>query len=79
MHEVRSQMKVKSKQRVDWQKAQDYVTSVKNIGITKDNQILLNKLVDIQNGKGTSVPKAVHTPISMPSAQSSALKFPHAS
>lgn len=31
--------------------------SEKNIGISRDNQILLSKLVEISNGKMSSIPK----------------------
>ena len=36
-------------------KVKEFNTSEKNIIINKDNQILLNKLVEISNGKWSSV------------------------
>jgi len=62
MGDIREQLKVSKKQRHDWKQATEFVTSTKNVSINKDNQLLLNKLVEIQAGKRTSVPKAVGTP-----------------
>ena len=38
-----------------WKKTKDFLTNEKNITINKDNQILLNKLVEISSGKWSSV------------------------
>ena len=42
-------------------KSHEFVTSERSMKINKDNQILLSKLVEIQNGKWSKMPKA-HTP-----------------
>jgi len=42
-------------------RAHEFVTHERNLAINKDNQILLSKLVEISNGKWTSVPKAKDT------------------
>ena len=39
-------------------KTKDFLTNEKNITINKDNQILLNKLVEISSGKWSSVAPA---------------------
>ena len=49
---ITGQMK---KNRHDRQKAKEFSTNEKNIIINKDNQILLNKLVEISSGKWSSV------------------------
>jgi len=43
------------KNRQDRKKTKDILTNEKNITINKDNQILLNKLVEISSGKWSSV------------------------
>ena len=40
---------------MDRAKTKEFMTNEKNIGINKDNQILLNKLVEISSGKWSSV------------------------
>ena len=58
---IMGQMK---KNRTDRFKTKEFLTNEKNIGINKDNQILLNKLVEISAGKWSSVapaPKAKRT------------------
>lgn len=49
---ITSQMR---KNRQDRQKTKEFMTNEKNITINKDNQILLNKLVEISSGKWSSV------------------------
>ena len=46
------------KSRVDRKKTKEFLTNEKNITINKDNQILLNKLVEISSGKWSSVAPA---------------------
>jgi hypothetical protein len=46
------------KNRQDRQKTKEFMTNEKNITINKDNQILLNKLVEISSGKWSSVVSA---------------------
>ena len=48
-----TQMLHKNKQ--DRKKTKDFLTNERNITINKDNQILLNKLVEISSGKWSSV------------------------
>jgi len=43
------------KNRDDRKKTKEFLTNEKNITINKDNQILLNKLVEISSGKWSSV------------------------
>ena len=43
------------KNRDDRKKTKDFLTNERNITINKDNQILLNKLVEISSGKWSSV------------------------
>lgn len=43
------------KNREDRKKTKDFLTNERNITINKDNQILLNKLVEISSGKWSSV------------------------
>jgi hypothetical protein len=43
------------KTRQDRLKTKEFMTNEKNITINKDNQILLNKLVEISSGKWSSV------------------------
>ena len=43
------------KNKVDRKKTKDFLTNERNITINKDNQILLNKLVEISSGKWSSV------------------------
>ena len=50
--QITQQMK---KQRHDRLKTKEFLTNEKNITINKDNQILLNKLVEISSGKWSSV------------------------
>lgn len=45
------------KTREERKKTKDFITNEKNININKDNQILLNKLVEISSGKWSSVTK----------------------
>lgn len=49
---ITSQMR---KNRQDRMKTKEFMTNEKNITINKDNQILLNKLVEISSGKWSSV------------------------
>ena len=44
--------------REERKKTKDFLTNEKNITINKDNQILLNKLVEISSGKWSSVAPA---------------------
>ena len=46
------------KNRLDRLKTKEFLTNEKNITINKDNQILLNKLVEISSGKWSSVQAA---------------------
>lgn len=46
------------KNRCDRKKTKEFLTNEKNITINKDNQILLNKLVEISSGKWSSVAPA---------------------
>lgn len=46
------------KNRDDRKKTKEFLTNEKNITINKDNQILLNKLVEISSGKWSSVAPA---------------------
>ena len=46
------------KNRNDRKKTKEFLTNEKNITINKDNQILLNKLVEISSGKWSSVAPA---------------------
>lgn len=48
------------KNRQDRQKTKEFMTNERNITINKDNQILLNKLVEISSGKWSSVVTAPH-------------------
>jgi hypothetical protein len=50
--EITSNLK---KNRQDRQKTKEFVTNERNISINKENQILLNKLVEISSGKWSSV------------------------
>lgn len=43
------------KNREDRKKTKEFLTNERNITINKDNQILLNKLVEISSGKWSSV------------------------
>ena len=43
------------KNRSDRRKTKEFLTNEKNLTINKDNQILLNKLVEISSGKWSSV------------------------
>ena len=43
------------KNREEKKKTKDFMTNEKNLTINKDNQILLNKLVEISSGKWSSV------------------------
>ena len=44
--------------REERKKTKDFLTNEKNLTINKDNQILLNKLVEISSGKWSSVAPA---------------------
>ncbi len=46
------------KNRTDRKKTKEFLTNERNITINKDNQILLNKLVEISSGKWSSVAPA---------------------
>ena len=52
---ITNQMK---KNRTDRKKTKEFLTNEKNITVNKDNQILLNKLVEISSGKWSSVAPA---------------------
>jgi hypothetical protein len=43
------------KNREDRKKTKEFLTNERNITINKDNQILLNKLVEISSGKWSSI------------------------
>ena len=45
------------KYKQDKARAKDFQTSEKNLMISKDNQILLSKLVEISSGKWSSLPQ----------------------
>jgi hypothetical protein len=49
------------KNRTDRKKTKEFLTNEKNIIVNKDNQILLNKLVEISSGKWSSVAPAPKT------------------
>ena len=53
--EITDKMKMN---RGDRKKTKEFLTNEKNITINKDNQILLNKLVEISSGKWSSVAPA---------------------
>ena len=53
--EARNVTHMMKKNRQDRKKTKDFLTNEKNITINKDNQILLNKLVEISSGKWSSV------------------------
>lgn len=53
--EITAMMK---KNREDRRKTKEFLTNERNITINKDNQILLNKLVEISSGKWSSVAPA---------------------
>lgn len=46
------------KNRTDRKKTKEFLTNERNIVVNKDNQILLNKLVEISSGKWSSVAPA---------------------
>lgn len=46
------------KNRTDRKKTKEFLTNERNIIVNKDNQILLNKLVEISSGKWSSVAPA---------------------
>ena len=50
------------KNREDRKKTKDFLTNEKNITINKDNQILLNKLVEISSGKWSSIAAPLPNP-----------------
>ena len=50
------------KNREDRKKTKDFLTNEKNITINKDNQILLNKLVEISSGKWSSIATPLPNP-----------------
>ena len=47
--------KILKKNREERKKTKNFLTNERNISINKDNQILLNKLVEISSGKWSSV------------------------
>ena len=51
--------KLLKKNREERKKTKNFLTNERNISINKDNQILLNKLVEISSGKWSSVAPAV--------------------
>ena len=53
---------MKRKYKAEKKKTQVFQDSEKNIMISRENQILLSKLVDISNGKWSSVPAANSQP-----------------
>lgn len=53
--EAKNVTNMMKKNRQDRKKTKDFLTNEKNITINKDNQILLNKLVEISSGKWSSV------------------------
>ena len=56
--EAREITNAMKKNRTDRKKTKEFITNEKNITINKDNQILLNKLVEISSGKWSSVAPA---------------------
>ena len=56
--EAREITMLMKKNRCDRKKTKEFLTNEKNITINKDNQILLNKLVEISSGKWSSVAPA---------------------
>jgi len=54
-------------------RAHEFVTHERNLAINKHNQILLSKLVEISNGKWTSVPKAKDTNLAVVSSNATLL------
>ncbi len=56
--EAREITNAMKKSRVYRKKTKEFLTNEKNITINKDNQILLNKLVEISSGKWSSVAPA---------------------
>lgn len=59
--EARELAKILKHRENEKKKSHEFVTSERTMQINKDNQILLSKLVEIQNGKWSKMPKA-HTP-----------------
>jgi len=56
--EAKKITKMMQKNRTDRKKTKEFLTNEKNIIVNKDNQILLNKLVEISSGKWSSVQPA---------------------
>ena len=56
--EAKQVTKMLQKNRTDRKKTKEFLTNEKNIIVNKDNQILLNKLVEISSGKWSSVAPA---------------------
>ena len=56
--EAREITQTMKKNRNERLKTKEFLTNEKNITINKDNQILLNKLVEISSGKWSSVQAA---------------------
>ena len=56
--EAKQVTKMLHKNRTDRKKTKEFLTNEKNIIVNKDNQILLNKLVEISSGKWSSVAPA---------------------
>ena len=68
---ITSQMR---KNRQDRQKTKEFMTNERNISINKENQILLNKLVEISSGKWSSVVAPVKR--NVPSKRTQSVKGP---
>ena len=59
--QAKTQEKKSKKFKDEKKRAQEFQNAEKNILISRDNQILLSKLVEISNGKWSSVPKPKET------------------
>ena len=58
VNEAKQVTNMMKKNRTDRKKTKEFLTNEKNIIVNKDNQILLNKLVEISSGKWSSVAPA---------------------
>ena len=58
VNEAKQVTNMMKKNRSDRKKTKEFLTNEKNIIVNKDNQILLNKLVEISSGKWSSVAPA---------------------
>ena len=69
--EVTAMMK---RNRDERKKTKEFLTNEKNITINKDNQILLNKLVEISSGKWSSVSNSNKTQVKKPVNRNKSVK-----